>query len=89
MFKNSITYFPWYPFGGEKDHKLFFSNNVLVKLSEKYEVSPYQLVLLWLLNIAKNVILIPGATKLKSIKDNLNTTKLNIEPFDLKMIGNL
>ena len=87
--KNSITYFPWYPFGGEKDHKLFFSNNVLVKLSEKYEVSPYQLVLLWLLNIGKNVILIPGATKLKSIKDNLNTTKLNIEPFDLKMIGNL
>jgi len=87
--KRRITYFPWYPFGGEKDQKLNVSNNVIVKLSEKYKVTPYQLVLSWLLNIAKNVILIPGATRLKNIEDNLNTTKLNIESFDLKMIGNL
>ena len=88
-YKRSITYFPWYPFGGENNHKLFVSNNVIVKLSKKYKVSPYQLVLLWLLNIANNVILIPGSNRLKSIQDNLKTTKLNIEPFDLKLIANL
>ena len=39
----------------ENNHKLYVSNNVIVKLSKKYKVSPYQLVLLWLLNIGNNV----------------------------------
>ncbi|MFW5998825.1 MAG: aldo/keto reductase [Halanaerobiaceae bacterium] len=63
--KKNITVTAYSPLARGK----IFNDNIIKKLSEKYNHSPAQLVLKWI--IEKEVIVIPKATSREHIKDNM------------------
>ena len=84
-----VTYIAWYPVGGERGHRACASHPVLRKLAGKYQASPYQLLLAWLLGLGDHVLPIPGATRVASILDSVQAAGLGVEPEDLEAIGSL
>jgi len=84
-----VTYLPWHPVGGEEGHLAAASNPVLRELASKYETTPYQLLIAWLLGLGSHVIPIPGATRVASVLDNLKATKLDVAREDLARIGEI
>ena len=84
-----VTYIAWYPVGGEIGHRACASHPVLKALSAKYDASPYQLLLAWLLGLGDHVLPIPGATRPASIQDSAKAADLKVEPADLEAIGAL
>ena len=84
-----VTYIAWYPVGGEIGHRACASHPVLRELAAKYEASPYQLLLAWLLGLGDHVLPIPGATRPASIQDSARAADLEVEPADLEAIGAL
>ena len=84
-----VTYIAWYPVGGEIGHRACASHPVLKALAAKYDASPYQLLLAWLLGLGDHVLPIPGATRPASIQDSAKAADLKVEPADLEAIGAL
>ena len=60
----------------------------LVKqLAVKYQVTPSQVALNWLINFHGNmVVAIPGATKVKHAVENTAVMKFNLSPEDMKLL---
>jgi len=60
----------------------------LVKqLAVKYQVTPSQVALNWLINFHGNmVVAIPGATKVKHAIENTGIMKFNLSPEDMKLL---
>ncbi len=85
--ETGVTYFPWHPVGGAEGHQAAASNLILRELACKYETTPYQLLIAWLLGLGSHVIPIPGATRTASILDNLKAAKLDVAREDLARIG--
>ena len=83
------TYIPWHPVGGEDGHRACAADRELRGLATKYEVSPYQLLIAWLLALGKHVLPIPGATRVSSVVDSLKATRLEVSANDLETIGAL
>ena len=83
----NITYLPFQPVGGDKGHRACASNPVLQELAAKYQVSPYRLLIRWLLSLGDNVLPIPGATRVESILDSLRSADVEVAPADLERIG--
>ena len=84
-----VTYIAWYPVGGEIGHRACASHPVLKDLAARYEASPYQLLLAWLLGLGDHVLPIPGATRVASIQDSAKAAGLQVEAADLEAIGAL
>ena len=68
---NNITFIAHSPVGGHYQHAQRAENVLLKKLSEKYDASPYQIMIAWLLHKGQNIFPIPGASKVSSIEDSL------------------
>lgn len=58
--------------------------NALKELAEKYQVSPAQISLNWLVNFhGDTVVAIPGATKIKQAQDNAGSMKFKLSKDEL------
>ena len=84
-----ITYIPWHPVGGERGHRACASDTALRGLAKKYDVSPYQLLIRWLLALGDHVLPIPGASRITSVVDSLKATQVEVSAADLETIGAL
>lgn len=74
------------PAGMEKSRPLV---NLLKDLAQKYNVSPAQIALNWLIHFHGNtVVAIPGATKDKHAADNTGSMKFRLSDDDLAKIDN-
>ena len=85
--ETGVCYIPWHPVGGPRGHRACASNPVLLELAAKYAVSPYRLLLAWLLGLGEHVLPIPGATRISSIVDSLGAANLVLDPEDHRRIG--
>lgn len=75
------------PKGLEKSRPVI---NVLKELAEKYQVTPSQIALNWLINFhGDTVIAIPGATKFSQAKDNVNSMKFKLNKDELDYLDNV
>ena len=84
-----ISYIPYHPVGGEDGHRACASDPELRRLASKYAVSPYRLLVRWLLALGDHVLPIPGATRVSSITDSLRATEVEVSDEDLTTIGRL
>ncbi|TVU31107.1 hypothetical protein EJB05_22778, partial [Eragrostis curvula] len=66
-------------------------NKILYKrfemLSEKFGCTPAQLALSWVLHQGKDVVPIPGTTKVKNLDDNIGAVNVKLSKEDLKEIS--
>jgi len=84
--RDRIAYLPYRPVGGKDGHRRLAADATVRALADKYGVSPYRVLLAWLLALGEHVIPIPGATRVESVLDNLAATTVRLAPQDIGLI---
>lgn len=72
--RQGIAYVPFFPLGGFTP----LQSSVLDRVAASVEASPMQVALAWLLQRSPNILLIPGTSSLKHLRENLNAAALEI-----------
>lgn len=83
--KENIVLMSWYPLG-HGDSKLI-NEETFKKIGEKYGKSSVQVILRWHLDMG--FIVIPGASKVEHVKDNLNILDFKLSDEDMQEIAKL
>jgi len=81
-----IAYVPFFPLGGFTP----LQSSALDAAAASLKVTPMQVALAWLLQRSPNILLIPGTSSLKHLRENLQSAKLQIPSeviADLDAIG--
>ena len=81
-----IAYVPFFPLGGFTP----LQSSELDSAAASLEVTSMQLALAWLLQRSPNILLIPGTSSAKHLRENLQASQLNIPAdvlADLNLIG--
>jgi pyridoxine 4-dehydrogenase len=72
--RNGIAYVPFFPLGGFTPLQSATLSDVAVRLN----ATPMQVALAWLLRRSPNILLIPGTSSLKHLRENLQASKLQV-----------
>lgn len=72
--KQNIAYVPFFPLGGFSP----LQSTALESAAESLGVTPMQLALAWLLHRAPNVLLIPGTSSIRHLRENLQAASLQL-----------
>jgi aryl-alcohol dehydrogenase-like predicted oxidoreductase len=79
--QQGVAFLPWYPMAGGKllnpEHPF---SQILVQLASRYNASPAQLSLAWLLQRSPVMLPIPGTSQVKHLEENIAAASLNIAP---------
>src|SRR6201998_1100189 len=81
-----IAYVPFFPWGGFTP----LQSSMLDTAAASHKVTPMQLALAWLLHRSPNILLIPGTSSRKHLRENLKAASLQIPAellADLDLIG--
>jgi aryl-alcohol dehydrogenase-like predicted oxidoreductase len=81
--ENDIAFIPWNPIDAGKLN----ADKVITKIADKYEATPFQVALKWLFNYAKNILLIPGTSKVIHLEENLQAKAIDFSPEDFELIS--
>ena len=84
--ESNITFIAHSPVGGYFGHAQCADNTMLKKLTEKYGVSAYQIMIAWLLNKSSSILAIPGASKMSSITDSLRAINVEFSKEDMQFL---
>jgi len=84
--KNDLAFLPWSPLGGWSRYEKVPDVAVLRDLAKSKGVSPYQIVLAWMLAKSPAIIPIPGASRVASIEDSVGSVNVSLTPEDVKKI---
>lgn len=84
---DNIAVEAWGPLGGTDKGSGLLTNDILLKLSEKYNKSVAQIILRW--NVQRNVIVLPKSKTESRIIENINVFDFNIDDSDIKIINEL
>ena len=81
-----IAYVPFFPLGGFTP----LQSSALDKAAASLQATPMQVALAWLLRRSPNILLIPGTSSVKHLRENLSAAALQLPPeiiADLASIG--
>jgi pyridoxine 4-dehydrogenase len=84
--KQGIAYVPFFPLGGFTP----LQSAALDRAAASLEATPMQVALAWLLQRAPNIVLIPGTSSVKHLRENLTAAALQLPPeviADLDLIA--
>jgi pyridoxine 4-dehydrogenase len=71
-----VAFIPWFPLG---HGGLVGPDNILRPISQKYRITPSQLALAWLLNHSRSIVLIPGTTSLRHLRENVKAETIKFD----------
>ena len=69
-----IAYVPFFPLGGFSP----LQSETLSEVASRLQATPMQVALAWLLQRSPNILVIPGTSSLKHLRENLNAARLQI-----------
>ena len=75
----------WYPFGGRGYTNNILNDKTIVKLAQKYNKTPAQIILRW--HLQRNVIAIPGSSNPYHIQENLQIFDFKLNDKDMAEIA--
>src|ERR1022692_2440609 len=84
--RQGIAYVPFFPLGGFTP----LQSAALDTAAASFEATPMQIALAWLLQRAPNIVLIPGTSSVKHLRENLDAAVLQLRPetiADLDLIA--
>lgn len=84
-----ISYIPYSPVGGYRNHTHLSDLPLLKRLSAKYNESSYCIALSWLLQLGEHLIPIPGATRTETVMDNARALTIELDPDDIAEINQI
>jgi pyridoxine 4-dehydrogenase len=74
--EQGIAYVPFFPLGGFTP----LQSSALEAAAASLQVTPMQVALAWLLQRSPNILLIPGTSSVKHLRENLNAATLRLPP---------
>lgn len=72
--RGGIAYVPFFPLGGFSP----LQSTTLSDVAKRLEATPMQVALAWLLHRAPNILLIPGTSSVRHLRDNLAAANLKL-----------
>ena len=84
--EHKITYIAHSPVGGHAGHTGAAQNELLTSLAKQYNISPYCIMLAWVLSKGEHTLPIPGASKKTSILDSLKAMQVKLAEVDIKKL---
>lgn len=81
--ENGIAFIPYFPLGSGK---LTASDGPLAPLASRYQATPGQIALAWLLARSKVMLPIPGTSSLEHLRENIAAASLKLAPEDLEKL---
>jgi pyridoxine 4-dehydrogenase len=72
--QQGIAYVPFFPLGGFTP----LQSSVLDRVAASLQTSPMQVALAWLLQRSPNILLIPGTSSIKHLRENLGAAELKL-----------
>jgi aryl-alcohol dehydrogenase-like predicted oxidoreductase len=81
----AIAYVPFFPLGGFTP----LQSSTLKTAAASLQVTPMQIALAWLLQRSPNILLIPGTSSLKHLRENLQASTLQIPPEVLAELNSI
>jgi len=72
--RDGIAYVPYFPLGGFTQ----LQSSVLSEVAASLGATPMQIALAWLLRRAPNILLIPGTSSIRHLKENLAASELDL-----------
>jgi pyridoxine 4-dehydrogenase len=82
--KEDIAFIPWYPLASGPG-KLKES---IGKIAAKYNATTAQIAIAWLLRRSENILLIPGTSSLQHLKENMESSKIELTDEDFLSLSN-
>lgn len=82
--RHHIAFIPWFPLG---HGGLVGPDSALTPLAATYAVTPSQLALAWLLHRSPALLLIPGTTSVKHLKENASAAHVNLNAAEVRAIA--
>ncbi|MBW4635504.1 MAG: aldo/keto reductase [Iphinoe sp. HA4291-MV1] len=82
----SLTFLPWSPFGGRRRHQGLEDFSAIAKLAQEKGVSVYCIVLAWLCSKSPSILPIPGASKISSIEDTVQSVNIKLSDDEVQRI---
>ena len=74
LVQQGIAYVPFFPLGGFTP----LQSSVLDRVAVSLQASPMQIALAWLLQRSPNILLIPGTSSIKHLRENLGAAELKL-----------
>jgi pyridoxine 4-dehydrogenase len=86
--EQGIAFIPWFPLGGLSGGTVAVER-LVVDLADKYEATPQQIALAWLLRRSPIMLPIPGTLSLDHLRSNLAAAQLDIRDEDYGQLSNV
>jgi pyridoxine 4-dehydrogenase len=83
--EQGIAYVPFFPLGGFTP----LQSSTLNEAAAALQVTPMQLALAWLLHRSPNILLIPGTSSVRHLRENLASSALQIPPTTLATLNSI
>jgi pyridoxine 4-dehydrogenase len=77
--KDGIVYVPYFPLGGFNT----IQTDIISTIAKRHQKNTQQILLAWLLQRSKNILLIPGTSQLHHLQDNLAAASIELTAQDL------
>lgn len=84
--QNGIAFVAYSPVGGGYGKVRVEQNETLCQVGKRNNVTPFQVALAWLLRKSPNLIVIPGASKIKSAVDSAAAMNLLLSDRDMAQL---
>ncbi|HEX3771052.1 MAG TPA: aldo/keto reductase [Polyangiaceae bacterium] len=85
--RQHIAFIPHSVFGGHTGHTRADESAPVVNVGKRRNLTPHQVVLLWMLETTPEVFPIPGAKRLESLESTLAAMDQRLEPEDMKELA--
>jgi len=82
--KNNIIFIPFFPLG-----KAGVINQSLLNIAGKYEMTPQQITLAWLLKRSPVMLPIPGTLSSDHLEQNVNALNINLDDVDFESLNKI
>ena len=83
--KHGIAYVPFFPLGGFTP----LQSSALDAVAASLSATPMQVALVWLLHRAPNILLIPGTSSVKHLRENLQAASLQLSPETIAKLDSI
>lgn len=80
---NNIIFIPWYPLA---KNALTSKLDLLSEVAKRYEATPNQIAIAWLLKRSPVILPIPGTSKIKHLEENLQASKIVLASEDFQRL---
>jgi pyridoxine 4-dehydrogenase len=83
---NNIIFIPWYPLA---KNALAGKLDTLGQIAQKYEATPNQIAIAWLLKRSPMILPIPGTSKVKHFEENMLAMNIHLSDEDFELLANV